>query len=224
VASYVQSKHSYDGGATSSPIAVAFDSNVTVGNTIIVFVLHSYFGCPPSVTDSQGNTYSSKGAQPNAGGPYFWIFTAAVGSTGANTVTITFACGIVSQYAIAEASSLVADPYEDQAEGQDATSPYGAGDVTTTVDNSLILAMWNKLGSALGATSVSSPMTLAHNDTNGAFAYGVLTTAGNVNPELTGPSGTINCYTAAFQAAAGGGGGGSIAAISSGYHIRGTNR
>jgi hypothetical protein len=207
MATFVQSKSDF-GTFTTSPIAVAFDSNVTSGNRIIVMVTHSYLGCSPTVTDSQSNTYSSKGAQPSSAVGFFHIFTATAGSTGANTVTITFACGTVRQYYIVEASGLIADCYEAQATQSDASSPYGAGTVTTTVNNSLILSMWNKEGGDPGITSVSSPMTLDHNTALYADAYGNLATAGNVDPEVTGPSGTIVCFTAAFKGDGGGGGGG----------------
>jgi hypothetical protein len=218
MATFVQGEADF-GTFSSSPLSVPFTSNVTAGNTIIVMVTHSYLGCAPTVTDSQSNTYSPKGAQPTSATGYFHIFTAVAGSTGACTVTITFACGNVRQYYIVEASGLDSDPYEDQATQSDTTSPYGAGDVTTTVNNSLILSMWNKEGSDPDITSVSSPMTLDDNTDLFATAYGILASAGNVNPEVTGPSGTIVCFTAAFKATAGGGGG-NVRLIGSGARIK----
>jgi len=202
-ASRVQTVDGYNSGGYSSGQTFAFPGNTVAGNAITVILEHSYVGCPPSLTDTQSNTYTSKGTQPSpASGIYLWVFTAVAGSSAACTITVTFSCGVVRTFFAAEVSGLQADPYDVEATLGDTTSPYGTGGMTTTANGDYIMAMWNKSGSTLGASSVSSPLSFVTNGTGYATADGVQASAGSIDPEITGPTGTIYGFTAAFKATA----------------------
>lgn len=184
----------------------AMPGNSTSGNTICVIMEHSYLGCPPSITDTLGNTYTSKGANPSpVAGRFLFVFTAPVTSTGANTLTITFSCGNSFAFFAAEVSGLVTDPFDDEATLDDTTTAYGPGNLTPTQNNDFIMALWHKQGSDLGGSSVASPMNFFTNALKYATAYGIQATTSDINPELTGPANTITCYGAAFKATATGG-------------------
>jgi hypothetical protein len=197
MASVIQHIDGYSGGYNSGQ-TFAFPGNVTAGNAIIVMLSHTYLGCPPSITDTQGNTYTSKGSQPSDGSSgNFWIFTAVAGSTGANTLTVSFGCGFAKHFLAVEASGMASDPFDVQGVLEH-VSTYGAA-ITTTEDGELILAMWSKLGSDIEASSVDSPMSFLTDGTLYATASGFQTSAGSITPTVVGPSGTIDSFSAGFK-------------------------
>lgn len=180
----------------------AFGSNTVAGNAIVVMLTHSYLGCPPSLTDSQGNTYTSKGANPTPGSGRLWVFTAVAGSSAACTITVSMACGNAFLFFACEVSGLQSDPFDGENVASDASSPYETGSVTPTADGALLMAMWHKAAGAVGGTSVTSPLSITVNNTNSEYADGIQSSAGAINVELTGPSGTVYGYLVAFKAVA----------------------
>lgn len=125
----------------ASPNVAAMPGPVTVGNTIIVIANHSYEGCPPSVTDSLGNTYTPKGDHRSGGsGHSVWCFTAPITNDGTPTITITYACGSSRSAFALEYSGLQADPFDQQNAKSNAEVTSETGSVNTTTDGQLILS------------------------------------------------------------------------------------
>lgn len=200
---YVQGKIST---TVSSPNAMAFTSNVTVGNTIIVVGTHSYTGCTPTCADSLGNTYTARGSKPRpTGGQDFIIFTAPVTTGGSCTVTLTYACGNMKIAGILEYSGINSSPYDTQAVNRSTANDATTGSMTTATDNELVISLWTSdlvlTITPVGATTrLTSSNGYAIHDQN-------KDTAGSINPSST--YSTINGtypgwgYGAAFKEAAG---------------------
>jgi hypothetical protein len=189
-----------DFGAIASPATMVLPSNTVAGRQIVVILYHSYLGCPPSLTDSQGNTYSQHSANPLDATGYLWVFTAVASQSAACTITATYACGNIREYYAAEVSGLdTSSIFDVEAIGTDTGTPYGVG-VTTTRDGALVLTMYNKEGGDPGATSIDSPFTLDDNTVTHVTAYAIQTSAGAITPALNGPTGNIVCATVAFKA------------------------
>lgn len=120
----------------ASPIPCTFTSPVTAGNTIKVGTIE--FGVSaPTVTDSQGNTYTAR--LTAASGGAIVILTATASSTGSLTVTLTrsgtFSVGI------AEFSSTSPSSLDGTTSGSG--HPFGntlasVGFLTTTISTDLI--------------------------------------------------------------------------------------
>lgn len=192
-------------GSAGSPIVIAYGSNVVAGNTLIVFMTHSYLGCPPTVVDTQLNTWTSKGSQPNPGNSrYFYIFTAVAGSSGANTVTITFACGTSRMCGILEYSGLEADPYNVQNVKLNTANPCDTGSITTTTDNELVLSMFT--GVTTPTYSGGSGTTRLTNDINDVIRDEIKASAGAVAPDATASAVSVpysvQGFVASFKATA----------------------
>jgi hypothetical protein len=194
-------------------------SNVTAGNHIAVIGIHSYLACPPSVSDSQSNTYTKhvNGTLPS-GGLYFYVWTAPVTSSGACTVTLAMACGNFPIIGAVEVSGLNATtPFGGSNVAANTTNPTYAGSITPTVNGSYLAAIFRNAAAAThtpmaGWTEVADPGSVLFEDV-------IQTTAATITPEAT-LSSTVDStgYTAFFNAAAAFS---AIAAISSGYHNRG---
>lgn len=90
----VQSAHFQAESNGGNSEVLAFPSNVTAGNLLVVMA-HSYNqGIYPTVTDSQGNTYTTQVQDSDADGFIRSnINTATAGSSAANTVTVTVTGG-----------------------------------------------------------------------------------------------------------------------------------
>ncbi len=203
-AAYVQH---ISGIAQTTGQTLVFPSNLNAGNTIVVGMAHSYLGCPPSISDSQGNTYTKhvNGTQPS-GGDYFYVWTAPVGSSAANTITMTMACGS-SRFACAwEVSGLTATPFDVSNVSANSANPVVAGALTTTTNGAFIFAMMRDNGGGAFTPMASWTERL---DSTGHFVEDFIqTTAGSITPEATAsgtPSNVVG-YTAAFKATSGGGG------------------
>lgn len=201
-ATYVQ-EASTDYGTYYDGSTWSFGSDVTAGNHIAVLMFHSYSGCPPSLSDNQGNSYTARGANPGTPVGLFRIFTAPVGSTGPCTITMHCACGYVRLFVAVEVSGLDdADLFEAQNTATDASSTYETGSITPASDGAFLIAMWHKAGGTLSGTSVSSEVTIRQNYNAMLYATGTQAIAAAVNPQLTGPTGTIYGCVAAFNASA----------------------
>lgn len=190
-----------DGGTIVLP------GNTVSGNTIIVMLKWSYNGCPPSITDSQGNTYTAKilGTLPG-GNDSIWLFTAPVGSSAANTLTLHAGCGQVDSGGVAvEVSGLASNPYDVSNTKSNSTSPADAGSVTPSTDGQYILALFIR-GTDMGTTAARSGFTKREQWLGGgnAFEDFVQGTAGAISPDMD--IGNISAgypvrgYTATFKA------------------------
>lgn len=141
---------------------IAFNSNVVAGNAIIVMGRHSYAGCPPSITDSQSNTYTAKGTRPSTGGnTRFEIFTAVAGSSGALTITTSMACGSFISFIMIEVSGLISDPYDVQnVHNSNTTSPADCGSITPSQNGEYTAALFDRTGGVTSTYTARSGFTL----------------------------------------------------------------
>lgn len=207
-AAYVQH---ITGAAKNNGSTLVMPGNTVAGNHIVVIGIHSYAGCPPTISDSQGNTYTVKGANPDTGTGLLKVYTAPVGSSAACTLTCSMACGEFHTITAIEVSGLATDPYDVQAVNTgDSASPCDAGTLTPSADGAFLAAIW-KRATTLSETAVSSPFTLVNGAGTDASAYGVQATAASITPQLTCTSSAgfpVRGGVVAFAAASGGGGGG----------------
>lgn len=198
-------------GAWGTGTTFALPSNATAGNHVIVMLTHSYLGCPPSCTDSQGNTYTARtsGTLQPSGSQRFWVFTAPVGSSAALTVTVSMSCGNCDIGYVAEVSGLdTTTPYEGAAVSTNTANPVNSGSVTTSVNGAYVAAIF--FGTAGTPSFTPGSGFTERYDTLGLMVEDqIQSTAGAINPDATASSNanTVNGYTAAFKATAGGGGG-----------------
>lgn len=147
--------------------SVAFDSNNTAGNMIVVSI-QDYSAIPvplteATVSDSQGNTYvlattTSATTAPELGGFYTlqWIYYAKNIAAGANTVTVT---------PCTDGVGACTDTGFDMAEfsGLDTASPY-SGQAANGQGNGTVLSTYN-LTAAQDALLVVSFGNESHGDT-----------------------------------------------------------
>lgn len=135
----VQSKTVFDG---SSPLTATFDSNVTLGNLIVVSC-GAFEQNIPVPTDGQGNTYIELGTEQttpttNTHSRSFYTYATATGS-----LTVSFA-GINGSISMSEWFDLVAsNPVDTAAAGAAAatTTPSAGATGTLAQANSLIYAV-----------------------------------------------------------------------------------
>lgn len=173
-----------------SPTVLSMPGNCTFGNTIIVIQIHSYLGCPPSVTDSQGNTYTSQGTHPTpSANDYLWIFTAPVGSTAANTITITSSCGTAKTTFALEYSGVDANPYDQENVASSTTTSATSGSVTTSTANQLILGVFRD-PVAYTFTSTGGATTRLTNNQNNIVQDQILAAPGTIASTATSSGGS----------------------------------
>src|SRR5262245_2397714 len=122
---------------------VAFASNNTAGNLIVVAVLFSpSTALVTGITDTRGNTYVQARSHTNStGNIYGTVWYAKNVAAGANTVTLSFSGVSSSQMIILEYSGLDTTAPLDQvnsATSSSAGTVLNSGNVTTTAANELI--------------------------------------------------------------------------------------
>jgi hypothetical protein len=133
---------------------MGLSSIVTAGNKIIVGILWSYDGCPPSFTDSLGSTYSQVGTTQNVGSMSMYWFMANMGASNTNGLTLHAGCGYSKALFIAEYSGVSSFPWDGQNAQANTSSPCTTGSISTTVNNDLILGVFED-GAARGFTAGS---------------------------------------------------------------------
>jgi hypothetical protein len=184
----------------SNNSSFSFSNDLTAGNTIIVGILWSYPGCPPSITDTLGNTYTQGGSEVQAGGSgyYMYWFYAPVVSSGPNTVFVSAACG-TSQIAFAsEYSGLSSSPFDSNNSQLNTTTSCLGGNLTTTKNGELILGVF--MNSSFTAGSGFTQRVI--NNVNAIMEDQVQTTAGSINPNAGCNSSSGNPsygFSAAFK-------------------------
>lgn len=171
----------------SNGSTLALGSNVTAGNALIVITAW-YDGCPPSIADTQGNTWT----RTRAASGYF-VLTAVAGSSGANTLTFSSSCGTNNGMVYAEVSGLQASPFDKFNSNSSTSSPVTTGSITPSTNGQYIMATFvHSIGDSY---SVASPFAL-HGSFGGGglgqFADYVQPTAGAIaaTPTVTGVSGS----------------------------------
>lgn len=166
VVAFIQDDTNIDEG-TASTISKAFTSNVTKGDLIVVNVGWGTLSDIPTVSDTQGNIYSSTtliqdAGFSQAGKLYYTIAT----STGANTVTATFPNPVsFRRFHISEFSGIVNNNPLDVATGQvqlfpgTGTDAITSSNATTTVNGDLIYGHVQNTSQSNPCSATTTPGT-----------------------------------------------------------------
>jgi hypothetical protein len=191
-----------DGVIKTNGDTLALPGNATAGNHILVMCNHSYSGCPVTITDSQGNTYTR-----HFFSDFVWsFFTAPVASSAALTVTFNMACGQSSRSMVVEVSGLATPHYYDMANRTtNTTSPASSGGITPDT-NGQYLAVWGSRPIA-GSWAADSPFTeRLENDTSTMMYQDYIQpTAALIDPSMTVTASEyfpVIVYAVALRAAA----------------------
>ena len=130
----------------NTPASVyTLSSNTTLGNRLVFMTLHTYAGCPPSISDNRSNSYTThtNGVAIKSGGPFLWVWSAEVTTAGSTTISVPFNCGYLWNAYCAELSGVDhATPFFGSSYAQDFTSPFNAGaGVSVTVAGAFGVAL-----------------------------------------------------------------------------------
>ena len=190
--------------------ALAFLSNVTAGNLIVVAVSH-YIGDANhtiSVTDSLSNTYQTDISGVGAGSYHVRLFYAMNIAGGANTVTVEVPDSSDLWFTITEISGAATTSALDisgTASGGTATPTVS---ITTTVADTILFGIFNHEGSDRTLTPGAGFTQIEEQEGGstvmpGLSEYQIVTSSGSktVNGTL-GSAATWNICAAAFKAAA----------------------
>lgn len=186
------------------PLNMVMPGNVTAGNRILVFIKHSYAGTPPSVTDSQGNTYTKhvNGIKGTGNFQYFYVFSAPVGATGACTLTIdSLVHGGTMYVGFALEVSGANGGFDAAADAQSTSSPFSTGPITTTAAGDLIISIFAYGG---GTITPSGGATQRLVMGSSMLQTQIQASAGAISGAATGTgadfSTGVECSIAAFKA------------------------
>jgi len=196
----VQSKVSNQ-SALSNGSTLAYPSNVTAGNTLI-FMVSWYYGCFPTITDSQSNTWTRKSLTILSGQGY-GVFTAVAGSSAACTLTFAAGCGNDDLNVLAEVSGLASNPFDVVSTPTKSTSSpvVSAGALTPSVNGEYIIALFSKNGPT--TYTVASPFTLEQTTSTGnpmAFEDYIQPTAGSITPTINATGVSASYFALGFAA------------------------
>jgi hypothetical protein len=188
----VQSK-SLAQDAASTTIALAFDSNVTAGNFIVVYGFCDSGGTVASIADTIGNSYAQDVSHANADPYEPSVWSAQSPNGGANTVTITFSASkAFRRIVIIEYQDILAANPTDVTAGADGVSTTPAsGAAGTTVDGDLCLGFCVDVsGSPVTYTAGTNIAWTKFEDTASSVApvaaeEGEKASAGSVNADWT---------------------------------------
>ena len=143
--SYVQS-NSLDCGTVTS-CSLAFASNNSAGDFIVVAVRVGALGRTVTVTDSENNTYTQRITQAQTtDGHQAYVIDALKIASGANTVTVSISgSAAILRFAIHEYRTLAPSAVFDQANSSSSnavtSTALNSGNVTTTYPNELIFGV-----------------------------------------------------------------------------------
>lgn len=195
--------------ASGTGDTLAFGTNTTAGNTIIAVVrIGDTASTTPTVTDSQGNSYTRDKVQTRSSVGSLSIHRASNIVGGACTLTVaTGVAATTIKWLIIEYSGQFAtDTTPVSAQGNDAAP--ASGNLTTATATTLLLTAIavNDAGTEdapagyTERTQVSSYMSAADQKVSSTGTYGATWALGGSNPWC--------CILAAYKDGAGGGGGG----------------
>ena len=171
---YVQSNGTNTGNSASAR-AVAFGSNVSVGDLIVVAV-SQYFDGTQTITDTLGNTYTSlpmgqiiSPVDSNARGEMFYTIS---GGSGANTVTVTPSKSCYMSVAIAEYSGNASSSVYDSQNHASATSASpSSGTVTISNTGSLLVGMTFSANNSFSSSAGTGFTQRYTSNTNEPLSY-----------------------------------------------------
>lgn len=187
MSNYVQSaKFNYPGTDSLSSKALAFASNVTAGNLLVMGTEYDDQASLTSVTDSQGNTWHKVFDILN-GGHNETLWYAKAGSSAACTVTITYPATVDPAVAIAEyanVDTLDASATQTTGTGTSITTP----SITTSHASETIIEFGNGPGASWSCSGSYATRQGLANGGNVFAAFG--------DRDVT----SIGTYAAAFTA------------------------
>ena len=191
---------------TSSDGILAYTSNVTANNLLIVLIGHAT-NSTATVVDTQLNTWASAVNFYSVGNDYSGqILFAVAGSTGANTVTVTVIGG-GNELTIAEYSgNATASPLDQTASAEGTSTAAASSSAVTTTDGQLILGGILSSGAITAAGGSVVDVGLTGVPVNTALTSKTQVSAGSINTTATiAPSSAWLALMATFKAVAAGG-------------------
>lgn len=193
--SLVQNTSSAPGSANPT---LAFSSNVSKGDILIVAVTYGVSGAPTSITDSPaiGTTFQSAGPElsaNNAGSFYGQVFWGIAGGSGSDTVTINSGSNTINQIFLVEFSGPC--NLDQFAKAFGAGTAVDSGGVTTRSANEALLGFYIATGSGSTHTPGSGWTALNGQGATqfGSTEYQIVSSTGTYNAKATlttGKSGT----------------------------------
>lgn len=200
---FVQGTFLNAGSGSATTIVKAFASNVTSGNLLVAFCFNATgVGGFPTITDSQGNTWSTT-VHNTIGTTVLSQSAAIAGSSGADTVTATWSLAQsfpelwIGEFNIG-GHALATDGTV--ATSSDAGTTLNTASITTTNNPAIVIAHYSNNGSLSG---LSSGWAENVSDTsNGGFSSRVVTTPASYSLSATQPAGGDQNAIYAFKATA----------------------
>lgn len=187
----------------SSLGSVTFDSNVTSGNLIIVFLrVNTGDGTPTGLTDSVGTTYSQVGTTISISGGTGYLYRGTAGGSGANTITISG--GATARIQAEEVSGLTSPTLDatTQATGTSASAASGAITAAANTWAFAGLVLTNYPSVAVTVGSGWTTINLADGNKYGTEDRN-FTAGGSINGQFTLPeSNTWGAIVASFKSGA----------------------
>lgn len=146
-----------DSGAIASSTSkmVAYGSNNTAGNMLVVFISNAGTSVPgATITDTLGNTWTLLQSDLTLNGFVQALWVAYNCKVGANTVTVSWSTGAVNNWmAIAEYSGLTASSAAlDQSGKTTGSGNWSSSSLTTTGSNELLLLFVGNAADSLTLT------------------------------------------------------------------------
>lgn len=201
---YVQSNGTNTGNSASAR-DVAFGSNVTAGDLIVVAV-SQYFDGTQTVTDSQLNTYSPvspgqliNNIDSNARGQIFYTIA---GSTGACTVRVTPSKSCYMSVAIAEYSGNdTSSPFDSSANANGTSTTPSSGSITVSNANSLVVGMTWSANNSFSSSAGTGFTQRYTSNTNEPLSYEDGVFSVNTAATFTQGINSWSCFGASFKPA-----------------------
>lgn len=138
---------------TASPATLAYNSNNTAGNLLIITGRGNSGTTAVSISDSQGNTWANFQLNQSSGYRFFMGYALNC-KAGANTLTVAGGGGLLT-YAIAEYSGVLA--FDTQTSAIAGGANPSSGNITTAVANELLIGV---IGLTSATTTAGTGFTL----------------------------------------------------------------
>lgn len=194
--------------STATPPGVVFPSSVTSGNALLVTV-NTSANVTVTINDSLGNVFTPCQTLGGTASRYVAIYSAVAGSSGADTVTVSYSVAANSWIGIAEVTGISNITC-------DTAATIATGSSTTPTSNSATPAGAGELAVAsfsTGLVNISGPWTNSYtnidsssgNALSGSYAYKVVSAATSAADTISASS----AWTMALALFKSGGGGSS---------------
>lgn len=200
MASQVQTANTADGSFGT----LAFGSNVTSGNLLIVFMrVSTGDGTPTGVTDTVGTTYSQIGSAMSISGGTGYLYAGTAAASGANTVTI--GGGAIARILVEEVSGLTSPTLDQTNQATGTSSSADSGNITTTAATWIFAGLVMTSYPSVGPTAGTGFTGINLSDGNKYCGeYQNATSAGTYSGAYTLPeSNTWGVIVAAFKSSGG---------------------